>query len=793
MSSSTGINTQENDKQGVDENFVKILLVLAFVVVSPVTVITALAVYLMFSYGKIRRSVIAIFSIPIFLGVLIFIKPAVNTFVASWTETFPTIVDKSNPVVVGIFTMLVQQLWIAVPIGILVGLGFATWRWFTRARWKEIEFRRTPWEVMRYNRTVKKIKNDEDTPLDGMTLGVRVRDGVRIVQTTQEAAAHTFIVGGSNSGKTRTAMMRIRDQIKRGEAVVIVDLKNDPELANYAKICAVRYGRGFKHFTLQDNTQPYEGPAEEGNAHYDPLAQGDPTRRANMVLDLRDWTNADYFKKMTEAYLQLMFTVLINNPRPEISTLEDAIDLMSPKYLQERARVLDGNQTFATLVRSVDALNDDGITGAMTENLKTNRSQFEIFLQGIAGPWLKLDKKGNNIKLLETAYNGDVVVFSLDSQAYGPLSANLANLIIQDLKTVSSELLRNPADKPFNVFIDEFSAIGSDNIVGLINKARASNMSVTLATQTLGDLVVKDPSLRMQIMGIISSFIIHRANTFEDAEVYSGLTGNTTVNKVRQSANYSQNLLGGIGTGVGTGNASVEEVEQWKVMPHEIQDLDQGEMFYINTSGHRVEKVKVIIDDIADPVKGGTADALDEVTHQNTEFEAENTSTSTPTLTKMPELVNQEFTSPTLSKESFVSAKSENNKKNAPAEGEYDPFAEARESKKVEINYGLLRSFFNSKKDIDIQQESDIADGVAIPTNATTPKPDFTPVPAENVSASSTPKSTTPAKPRFPGAAPAGSKPAVNPGAGFPNRPVKPTQVPPRPVKPAPTKSPYEF
>jgi len=82
---------------------------------------------------------------------------------------------------------------------------------------------------------------------------------------------------------------------------------------------------------------------------------------------------------------------------------------------------------------------------------------------------------------------------------------------------------------------------------------------------------------------------------------------------------------------------------------------------------------------------------------------------------------------------------------------------------------------------------------VAVPANGTTQKPDFTPVPAENIPVSSTPKSTTPARPRFPGAAPAGSKPVVNPGAGFPNRPVKPAQVPPRPVKPAPTKSPYEF
>lgn len=763
MSSTQGtINTQENESKAPDENLVKLLLILAFIAVSPVTVVAALIVYVLFSYIHIRRSVIMVFSAPIFLGVLIFIKPAIESFIMAWKETLPALVRQTVPAGEGILTMLGQQFWIGLPIGILVGLGFATWRWFTRARWKETKFRRTPWEILRYKRNVEKIRNDEDSPMDGMTLGIDVH-GNRVVQTNEEASAHTFIVGGSGSGKSRTAMMRIRDQIKKGEGFLGIDLKADPEFAAIVKIYAERYGRKFQHFTLQDITKPYEGPAPEGNAHYDPLAQGDHTRRADMVLDLREWdASADFFKKMTQSYFQLMFAVLINNPRPNISTLEDAIDLMSPKYLQERARPLAGDPRFATFVRSIDALNDEKLSNNVRDNLQTNRSQLEIFLQGIAGPWLMLDtKNGNNISLLETAYKGDVVFFSLDSQAYPSLAADLANLIIQDLKTVSSELLRVPADKPFNVFIDEFSAIGSDNIIGLINKARAAKMSVTLATQTLSDLESKSRNLSLQIIGIISSFIIHRANYEEDAKVYAGLTGTTTVNKIRHSVDYQQGILGGIGSGIGTGAASVEEIDQYQIMPVEIQKLNRGELFYINTEKHRVEKVRVIIEDIANPETGGTKNVI-QPTQTPVLVNSTYPTSSAQNQNPFEPIVNREFTPtpPQMMKDSdMVQPKDNNSATSSQADPNYDPFAEAKDSKKVPINYDLLRTFFNHKSDVDNQEQEDIADGV---------------LPVTGASGKASP--TAPAA--FP---PAAKQLPAKPNGSFPQRPMAPA-LPQRPT-----------
>lgn len=813
MPNTPAINTQD-DHSDSNEGQAKFLTGLVFILVSPITILTAAAIYIIFSYGRVKRSVIALFSSPLFIAPLFFLPSAWKNFTDSWFITFPTIWEANNKLGV-VLQMLGEQFWIAVPAGIAVGLGFATWRWFTRARWQERTFRKTPWEIASRKRTIAKIKNDEDTPKDGMTLGVDVNSPERVVQTYSEAGGQTFLVGGSGAGKTRTALTRVRDQIKNGDGVAIIDLKGDPEVVNITKIYCDRYGRKMQHFTLQDVLSPYTGPAEGGPAHYDPLAQGDHTRRADMVLDLRDWEGADFYKKLTQSYLQLLFTVHINNPPKEgKSALEDAIALMSPKYLQERARPLAGDPRFHSIVESIDALNDEKMSNSVRENLQTNRSQLEIFLQGVAGPWLTYDKGGNNISLLEAAVNGDVVVFSLDSQAYPTLAADIANLIIQDLKTVSSELLKRQNDAvtppPFHVFIDEFSAIGSDNIVGLINKARASNMYVTIATQALGDLAVKNPALMDQILGIISSFIIHRANTLKDAEIYSGLTGMTTVSKVRQNVEQSQSVFGGLGTGIGTGNASVEEVEQAKVMPKEIQGLGVGEMFYINTASKRIKNVQCIIEDIADPLKGGTSNFIPKTTEPKDNIDtnqglslAKEEQPAIPSLadfseksakekpTKQKEVVNHQLTADSFNTKEETSRKEKSNtmfgknkttpedssNKKSTTEQSQDAFAEVKELKKVEINYDLLRTFFNDASIVDEQEREDLADGVGVPsktTSSTIKKEEK----SEPITAN--PVKSSPFAPR-----PLGNKLPVT-------RPVLPTR-PTKPQPKTPPKSEFDF
>ena len=482
----------------------------------------------------------------------------------------------------------------------VVGLLYASWRWYQRSEWEEYDFRITPWELRRGRKTAAKIRADLETPFDGFTLGINDH-GDRVIQTDKDAATHTLVVGASGSGKTTTIMSKARDAIKRGQGLVFVDLKGGPDVPEILNKFAKRYDRNFYHWTLQPRDTQYTGPDSKGPAYYDPLARGEATRRKDLLIASRDWSE-EFYKIEASNYLQLLFYITIANPNPEVSTLSDVVSLLNPRALMARAKPLLDNTIYADIIAGIESLNDERISPQKRNAIEGLRSQLAVILNSVAGQWLHVDPNGHNINLKEAAHNGDIVVFSLDSSNYQELAALVANLIIQDLKTVTSELRDDPSPQPMQIFIDEFSAIGSENIIGLINKSRDAGLPVTLATQALGDLRRVNEAFLDQLIGIVSSYIIHRANKEDDAQVYAGLTGKVKRKRFSQNVDYTKSRWSGMSKGSGTGGGRVEEVEEYLITPNEIQQLGMGEMVYIAKAQQpiHIEHVTVIPEGIVE-------------------------------------------------------------------------------------------------------------------------------------------------------------------------------------------------
>ena len=247
---------------------------------------------------------------------------------------------------------------------------------------------------------------------------------------------------------------------------------------------------------------------------------------------------------------------------------------------------------------------DEGMGRDEKSVITSLRKQFSTLALSIAGSWLRKDPSGqNDINLKDVADKGEIVIFSLDTSNYPELSSTLGNLIIQDLKTVSSELRQDPSLNPMHVFIDEFSSIESDNIYSLVNKSRDAGIPVTLSTQALGDLRKVGEAFLDQLLGIINAFLIHRTNTEDDAKVYAGLTGIVTRKKFRQQVEHTTSFFG-IGKSAGKGAGMLEDVEETAVTITEIQQLKTGEMIYVaKGQGINIQRVIVIPEDgkLADP------------------------------------------------------------------------------------------------------------------------------------------------------------------------------------------------
>ena len=592
----TNAGQADVDRQSDNSRGNALVGVLIACIIVPFTAISGFLAWIAFSKWRYRRSVIATFLV----GFVVFVTSWLGPLSISW------LVDSLPKEGVSTDWGKIILLWITVqfaigtPVGVALGLIYASIRWFQRSEWEEYDFRITPWELRRGRKTANKIRLDEETPLNGFTLGIN-NHGDRVIQTDKDAATHTLVVGASGSGKTTTIMSKARDAIKRGQGLVFVDLKGGPDVPDVLSKFAKRYGRKFSHWTLQPRNVPYSGPDMQGPAYYDPLARGEATRRKDLLIASRDWSE-EFYKIEASNYLQLLFYIIIANPNPEVSTLSDVVSLLNPRALMARAKPLIDNPIYADIIAGIESLNDERISPQKRNAIEGLRSQLAVILNSVAGQWLNVDPKGHNINLKEAAHNGDIVVFSLDSSNYQELASLVANLIIQDLKTVTSELRDDPSSQPMQIFIDEFSAIGSENIIGLINKSRDAGLPVTLATQALGDLRRVNEAFLDQLIGIVSSYIIHRANKEDDAQVYAGLTGKVKRKRFSQNVDYVKSRWSGMGKGAGTGGGRVEEVEEYLITPNEIQQLGMGEMVYIAKAQQPVyiEHVTVIPEDMVE-------------------------------------------------------------------------------------------------------------------------------------------------------------------------------------------------
>lgn len=578
-------------------------------IVSPLTMLSMFGVYFAFSKLKIKLSVIFwCFFVPILLLVAIFWQFSLENFIQSFTQTVPKIFEtQNNPNFWYLLLAMLQQAPLAIPAGVLVGLFYSWTNYRNRPDWlEEPKYRLTPIQIWKKRKTIKDISLGRNNPTDGMTLGVS-DEGKRLVQTYEESVGHTLIVGAVGSGKTRTIVSRIRDDVKNGQAICLIDLKGDPKLAQEVGDLAFRNDRPFYHFLMQPKQEEYHGPALNGPAHYDPIGRGDPTRRKDLLIATRNWSE-EHYKIQTSSILQLVMSVIVANPDPSVSTLTDVTRLLDPLELKKRSLPLSGNPNYSDIIHQIDTLVDKKIDPNLKSAINGFASQLSVLLNSVAGPWLKKDPTNtNNIDLMRAALNQEVIVFTLDSSNYEDQSRLIANLIIQDLKTVSSELRRyqnGAGGQRMSIIVDEFSAIGSDNVLGLINKSRDARMPVTLSTQTLADLNQESHTLREQLLGIVNSYIIHRTNLYSDAEELASLAGKVTKKRLTENVSYTKGLFGG---GAGSGKGNIVDVEEYNISPGDIQKLKTLEFFYLNKNPMRFVKGKGVFEN-TDLIDNGKAE-----------------------------------------------------------------------------------------------------------------------------------------------------------------------------------------
>jgi conjugal transfer pilus assembly protein TraD len=394
--------------------------------------------------------------------------------------------------------------------------------------------------------------------VDGAVVLGRDAAGGEVLISDRQLSAHALILGASGAGKSTSLLQILTDHIRRGTPVVAIDMKGSPAFAGTLAGAAASAGRPFALWT------------PDGRAHWNPLAHGNPTELKDKLIATERFTEPHY-QRAAERYVQTVLHVLAHAEPQRAPTLGAVVALMDPTRLAAVVRRLP-RATADRVQDYLSTLTPDQISAA--RGLGT---RLAIISESHTGAFLEPAPAGRSDPTIDVraALRGpEVILFSLNSSTYGKLSAQLGTLAVQDLvSAVGDRLTRQaPGQEPAQaiIAIDEFSALGSDNVISLLARGRESGASVLLATQELADLDRAAPGLRDQVLGNTAVKLAHRQDVPASAQTIAQIAG--TLRVWDETERIGSGLLGDRHAGRGTRR----QVEQFVVHPNEIKSLPTG-------------------------------------------------------------------------------------------------------------------------------------------------------------------------------------------------------------------------
>jgi len=385
------------------------------------------------------------------------------------------------------------------------------------------------------------LKQDKS---DGVIFGMS-RAGVCEFKDKQ-LNRHCLIVGASGSGKTVTIGNIVESAVNRKIPVIFVDGKGDSDLHDSVKEYCEAKGVNFKGLS----------GANDDSSVYNPLSTGDFTSKKDRIIALREWSE-DHYRILAEGYLQTAFKVLeAANIDVDIVSLSKNLDYENLIML---AREIDSDDLLEELAKKEDAVKQISSLIAEIDNLAGSA----------AGELLDCSSGRPIIKMRDVIDNGGVAMFSINSLQFPQFSSTLGKLVINDIKALCGDQLKQKSNKPFYVILDEFSAFAGDQTEKLINMGRGAGAMTILGTQTLADLDDVSPSFAGKIIGSVNTFIVHSLNNSDDAERTASIFGTRRTSELTHQ----------VGEAGATGAGSLRSTRKYFVHPDDIKSLDVGEAY----------------------------------------------------------------------------------------------------------------------------------------------------------------------------------------------------------------------
>lgn len=374
-----------------------------------------------------------------------------------------------------------------------------------------------------------------------------------ITLTTMQRATHSWVVGGSGTGKTQGVLLpMLRSDILAGRGAYFLDGKADVETVAAIWKMVSEAGRE-SDFHFVDLRRP------AASCTYSPMLAGTANEQADRIMQALTW-DSEYYR--AQSLLVLLTVLRAAQASGNRYSLDDVVAACSDLVAAQQLLGLVPPHAKAELQLVIDRWKDFYFETAGM------RSQLAALLMTDFGELLKAPEP--TLDLARVYAGKGIVYFALPVARYPETAAVLAKLVIGDLNSVAGMVQDGKLTKAFtSVIIDEFAAFATPHFTDLLNKARSAGLSITIAHQSMcGDLEKAGDGYIGQVADNTNVKIILRQ--LQDAEYAASLSGTRAVMKATEQVSES---LVGIGR---TGMGSLRHADEWKVSPNLIRELGPG-------------------------------------------------------------------------------------------------------------------------------------------------------------------------------------------------------------------------
>jgi hypothetical protein len=382
---------------------------------------------------------------------------------------------------------------------------------------------------------------------------------------------HMQILGASGFGKSMFIFRIIQDRILKNRGLLFVDLKTD--IANVQSIIDYAHAAG-----RLDKLKLFSCAGPEFSSYYNILSRGTATELKDRIMSSLEWSDVFYQNQCGSTLLKIMVALVWvrdnTDFKPHLGTLMNCLN--HPDSLAELKQKVK-----PTEIKIIDCL--EQVDQYLRDKEKYN------YLQGLRTPLeeILLSEYGHKlcpsnqdiasgqcIDIYKAVQNTEIIYFLLDSRRM-PVSAKaLGRMILADLKAASAEIDDKIAPKKrqaFNIIIDEFADMASEEFISFLDRARSSGMGTIVAHQEISDLKHISPETADRLMHLTSTTVAFLLKLPESAEKISAIAGTKTSLKTTEKAQTF------FGITFKSGDVSLREVEEFILHPNVIKKLKVGE------------------------------------------------------------------------------------------------------------------------------------------------------------------------------------------------------------------------